>query len=263
MRAWRLVGRAARWAAERAEDARVAWAGRGLPPLDPAERGAHQAIVGPASPANTRKLDDARADPAATPAADGIAYRDARSADPDPDAVRRALDPRANQAAGKKGRRKPKEPGNVGAAGEGVELSGVEPGGDPAPGAGAAPAEQAAETHGYKMALIVRTDLGMGKGKAAAQCSHAALAAYKSLLRSDPALLEEWEDEGSPKIVLKVDSEAEMLARMAEAQRRGVVAKSILDAGRTQIAAGSRTVAAIGPARGAAVDEVCRGLKLF
>ena len=30
-----------------------------------------------------------------------------------------------------------------------------------------------------KMALVVRTDLGMGKGKACAQCAHAAVACYK------------------------------------------------------------------------------------
>ena len=33
------------------------------------------------------------------------------------------------------------------------------------------------------MVIVVRTDLKMGKGKIAAQCSHAAVAAYKSLLR--------------------------------------------------------------------------------
>ena len=31
----------------------------------------------------------------------------------------------------------------------------------------------------YKMVLLVRTDLGMAKGKVAAQCAHAALACYK------------------------------------------------------------------------------------
>ena len=36
------------------------------------------------------------------------------------------------------------------------------------------------------MVLVVRTDLEMGKGKVAAQCSHATLAAYKMALVHDP-----------------------------------------------------------------------------
>lgn len=57
------------------------------------------------------------------------------------------------------------------------------------------------------------------------QCSHVALATYKILLRSDPSILQKWEDAGSPKIVLKVDSEGELLSRMASARERGLIAK--------------------------------------
>lgn len=35
------------------------------------------------------------------------------------------------------------------------------------------------DTDDCKMVLVVRNDFKMGKGKAAAQCSHATLAAYK------------------------------------------------------------------------------------
>ncbi|UKZ69278.1 uncharacterized protein TrAtP1_010288 [Trichoderma atroviride] len=38
-----------------------------------------------------------------------------------------------------------------------------------------------------KLVLVVRTDLGMTKGKIAAQCSHATLACYKALARADPS----------------------------------------------------------------------------
>jgi PTH2 family peptidyl-tRNA hydrolase len=61
------------------------------------------------------------------------------------------------------------------------------------------------------MVLVVRNDLKMGKGKAAAQCSHATLGCYKKALKS-PRLLSYWEDNGQPKVVLKCEEEKELLA---------------------------------------------------
>ena len=62
-----------------------------------------------------------------------------------------------------------------------------------------------------KMVLVVRTDLKMGKGKAAAQCSHAAVGAYKSAKKTFPAILRAWERNGQPKIVTKVENEEQLL----------------------------------------------------
>lgn len=65
-------------------------------------------------------------------------------------------------------------------------------------------------SNSYKMVLVIRTDLQMSKGKVAAQCSHATLAAYKTSLNgSKPQLdwLKKWEAEGQAKITLKVESE--------------------------------------------------------
>ncbi len=44
-----------------------------------------------------------------------------------------------------------------------------------------------------KMVLVVRNDLKMGKGKAAAQCSHAAVAAYKMAKAKSPNALRKYE----------------------------------------------------------------------
>jgi len=114
-----------------------------------------------------------------------------------------------------------------------------------------------------KMVLVVRTDLGMTKGKIAAQASHATLACYKSLQASNPGLLKHWERTGQAKIALKADSEDELLVLQAQAQSLNICARSIQDAGRTQIAAGSRTVLGIGPAPVRLINQVTGNLKLL
>ncbi|KAK3901443.1 peptidyl-tRNA hydrolase PTH2-domain-containing protein [Staphylotrichum tortipilum] len=122
-----------------------------------------------------------------------------------------------------------------------------------------------------KLVLVVRTDLGMTKGKIAAQASHATLACYKSLLRaaqSSPQspssqILRQWERQGQAKIAVQVKSEEELLELMARARSLGITAEVIADAGRTQIASGSRTVLGVGPAPKSVVDQVTGGLKLL
>ncbi|KAK9704411.1 hypothetical protein K7432_010203 [Basidiobolus ranarum] len=115
----------------------------------------------------------------------------------------------------------------------------------------------------FKMVLVIRTDLGMGKGKVAAQCSHATLAVYKEALRKSPEILKDWEYSGQAKITLKCDNEPEMLELQKKARSMGLCARSIQDAGRTQIAAGSRTVLAIGPGPVEIINEVTGHLKLY
>ncbi|KAM3418882.1 hypothetical protein BST61_g4845 [Cercospora zeina] len=116
-----------------------------------------------------------------------------------------------------------------------------------------------------KLVLVVRTDLGMTKGKMAAQCGHATLACYKAFLRSNPnhPLLKRWEHLGQAKVALRVDSEDEMLMLQATAVSLGLCAQVIHDAGRTQIASGSATVLGIGPAPKSKIDEVTGHLKLL
>lgn len=115
-----------------------------------------------------------------------------------------------------------------------------------------------------KLILAVRTDLGMTKGKIAAQCGHATLACYKYLLNHPPstALLKRWESNGQPKIAVQCKSEEELDTLQALAVSLGLCARTIHDAGRTQIAAGSATVLGIlGPK--SVVDQVTGHLKLL
>ncbi|KAJ9614595.1 hypothetical protein H2200_002732 [Cladophialophora chaetospira] len=119
-------------------------------------------------------------------------------------------------------------------------------------------------TEEVKLVLGVRTDLGMGKGKIAAQCSHATLACYKFLLNhvTSAPMLKRWEMGGQPKIAVQVKSEEELETLQAQAVSLGLCARIIHDAGRTQIAAGSATVLGVlGPK--SVVDQVTGQLKLL
>lgn len=114
----------------------------------------------------------------------------------------------------------------------------------------------------FKMVLVVRNDLKMGKGKIAAQCSHATLGLYKKLLRRAPKSLNRWEMCAQPKVVLKVETEEDMLVLQERAKSLNLPNHITIDAGKTQIAPNSRTVMAIlGPIE--VVDDVTGGLKLM
>ncbi|XP_035540562.1 peptidyl-tRNA hydrolase 2, mitochondrial-like isoform X2 [Juglans regia] len=63
----------------------------------------------------------------------------------------------------------------------------------------------------FKMVLVVRNDLKMGKGKIAAQCSHATLGLYKKVLHRAPKTLNRWEMCAQPKVVVKIECEEDML----------------------------------------------------
>lgn len=114
-----------------------------------------------------------------------------------------------------------------------------------------------------KLILVVRTDLGMTKGKIAAQCSHATLACYKSLNKTQPVLLQQWEKYGQAKVAVQVSSEADLEDLQAKAMSLGICAQVVHDAGRTQIKAGSATVLGVGPAPKSVVDQVTSHLKLL
>ncbi|KAM6402931.1 peptidyl-tRNA hydrolase 2, mitochondrial [Rhynochetos jubatus] len=115
----------------------------------------------------------------------------------------------------------------------------------------------------FKMVLIVRNDLKMGKGKVVAQCAHAAVSAYKQVQRKNPEILKQWEYCGQPKVVLKTPDEESMLQLLADARDLGLTVSLIQDAGLTQVAPGSRTALGIGPGPVDVVDKVSGHLKLL
>lgn len=114
----------------------------------------------------------------------------------------------------------------------------------------------------YKMVLCVNMSLKMDKGKIAAQCGHATLGAYKTSLKFAKSNVQWWERTGQAKIAVKV-TEEQMFAVAKAAEEIGVANYIVMDAGKTQIAAGSQTVCAIGPAPVHVINEITKSFKLL
>lgn len=82
-------------------------------------------------------------------------------------------------------------------------------------------------------------------------------------METNPAIVRRWDDSGCAKICLKVESERELMNLRKGSSVRGLNFYLVHDAGRTQIAAGSATVLAIGPALVEEVDVLTSNLKLL
>lgn len=114
-----------------------------------------------------------------------------------------------------------------------------------------------------KMVLCVNQSLKMGTGKVGAQCAHAAVGVLQHHYSSHSVPIRQWEMFGQPKIALKVQDESEMAGLEAKAEAQGIPTYIVHDAGRTQIAAGSQTVLAIGPAPKSQLDGITGHLRLL
>lgn len=112
-----------------------------------------------------------------------------------------------------------------------------------------------------KLTLVVRSDLGMGRGKIAAQAAHAAVAAALEAIGTPEFTA--WLRDGQPKVVLRAGGAGELDAIAGQAAEAGLPVQVIHDAGRTQVAEGTATCCAIGPAADAAIDAVTGQLSLL
>ncbi len=115
----------------------------------------------------------------------------------------------------------------------------------------------------FKQALVIRLDLGMGRGKMAVQCSHAALSAAEVARAKFRDWYEAWISEGQTKVALKTKELSSLLELAARARRIPLPAYLVRDKGLTQVPPGEVTCLGIGPAPSATLDLITGNLPLL
>lgn len=133
-----------------------------------------------------------------------------------------------------------------------------------------------------KQVIVVRKDLGMRKGKIAAQVAHASLGAllknsYKTVTKGSlhstanvtipmttNSPLYAWLNGPFTKICVSCDSEEELLALVAKAEAQGILHCLITDSGKTEFnGVPTKTCAAFGPNWIEDIDKLTGHLKLM
>ncbi len=114
-----------------------------------------------------------------------------------------------------------------------------------------------------KQVIVVRADLKMSVGKTAAQASHAAVLAVETTRTKRPEWVKEWFESGQKKVVLKVNSEAELRQIVERCAVKGLPCEVVEDAGLTELPPGTVTAVGIGPAPEEEIDKVTGHLLLL
>lgn len=109
-----------------------------------------------------------------------------------------------------------------------------------------------------KQAILIRTDLGMKKGKMVAQGAHAAVMSARRIHPND-----KWYFEGMPKVALAVTSLEELMELVDKARKSDMIAYTITDAGKTTFIEPTVTCGVIGPAEDQKIEEITGHLRLL
>jgi PTH2 family peptidyl-tRNA hydrolase len=111
----------------------------------------------------------------------------------------------------------------------------------------------------YKQVIVIRSDIKMSKGKIAAQAAHASLSSAKKCSKK---ILKAWENEGQKKVVLSAGME-ELSQLKDRCKKLGIPFALIIDAGMTELSAGSITALGIGPEKEDKINKVTGSLPLL
>ncbi|MDH7517657.1 MAG: peptidyl-tRNA hydrolase Pth2 [Candidatus Thermoplasmatota archaeon] len=115
----------------------------------------------------------------------------------------------------------------------------------------------------YKMVIVTRKDLNLSPGKLAAQVAHAAVACALETKKTNSKWFTKWQSEGGKKAVVRVDCEQDFYPLKEKAEQLRIVTYLVVDAGHTEIPAGTKTVLGIGPAPENLIDQVTGNLPLL
>lgn len=115
----------------------------------------------------------------------------------------------------------------------------------------------------YKMVIVTRKDLKLSPGKLAAQVAHAAVACALDTKKTNLKWFKKWQSEGGKKAVVKVDGVDDFYPLKEKAEKLGIVTFIVVDAGHTEVTAGTKTVLGIGPAPTNIIDQVTGDLPLL
>ena len=114
----------------------------------------------------------------------------------------------------------------------------------------------------YKLVVVVRKDLDIGKGKLCVQVAHAAVECVLEQLKKNKEIVEKWREEGGKKIVVYVEN-LEKLMEIYNKAKEELNTVLIRDAGLTQLPPGTITCIGIGPDLDEKIDKITGTLKLL
>jgi PTH2 family peptidyl-tRNA hydrolase len=121
-----------------------------------------------------------------------------------------------------------------------------------------------------KQVIVIRTDLGMRKGKMVAQGAHASLGAVMPHFEVFPTervqwrKIRQWLDSDFKKICVRVESEEQLLEIHQAAKDAGLIECLITDAGLTEFdGVPTLTCCAVGPDTDENLDPITGALKLL
>jgi PTH2 family peptidyl-tRNA hydrolase len=115
----------------------------------------------------------------------------------------------------------------------------------------------------YKLVVVVRTDLGISKGKMAVQVAHAAVNCALKSKKSDTSNFNKWFGEGQKKVVVKGPNESALQDLQRRAREVGLISSLVTDAGLTEVPPGTVTCLGIGPAPDSKIDSITGDYALF